>query len=83
MPNASYRPQTNATEGGRLKSTRAERKRRTVGLQISISSLANGREDYEARLVLVRPDQYVAWVGDAEPVDVDGIICKAAGLDVE
>src|SRR6185437_5284950 len=28
-------------------------------------SLAGGRERYGARLILVRPDQFVAWAGDA------------------
>lgn len=52
-----------------------------VPLKIIRDSLAGGREDYEARLVLVRPDQYVAWVSDEEPVDADGVVRRAAGLD--
>ena len=48
---------------------------------VGIPKLGYGRQDYEARFVLVRPDQYVAWVGDAEPADAAAIICRAAGLD--
>jgi 2-polyprenyl-6-methoxyphenol hydroxylase-like FAD-dependent oxidoreductase len=39
----------------------------------------DGREAYEARLILVRPDQYVAWTGDRMPHDVRGVLAKAIG----
>ena len=38
-----------------------------------------GREAYEHRLVLVRPDQYVAWTGDAPPADLPALLAKVAG----
>ena len=38
-----------------------------------------GREAYGARLILVRPDQYVAWTGDAAPADVGAIVRRVAG----
>lgn len=44
-------------------------------------SLDGGRKRYEARLVLVRPDQYVAWSGDALDGDATVILKRAAGLD--
>ena len=50
-------------------------------LRVIRDTFAGGRQDYEARLVLVRPDQYVAWVGAGEPADAEGIIRRAAGLD--
>jgi hypothetical protein len=37
------------------------------------------REAYEARLVLVRPDQFVAWAGDDAPAEVLGIVRTATG----
>ena len=37
------------------------------------------REFYEAALVLVRPDQFVAWDSDGDVTDADGIIRRAVG----
>jgi hypothetical protein len=34
---------------------------------------------YGARLVLVRPDQYVAWAGDAPPPDADALLRRVVG----
>ncbi len=34
---------------------------------------------YEAQLVLIRPDQYVAWAGDAAPADPAGVLARAIG----
>jgi hypothetical protein len=52
---------------------------RHIPLKIISDSQADGREDYAARLVLVRPDQYVAWTGDRAPGDADAIMRKVAG----
>ena len=52
-----------------------------VPLKVVRDTRAGGREDFEAALVLVRPDQYVAWAGEAAPVDVAGALRKVAGLD--
>lgn len=38
-----------------------------------------GREAYETRLVLVRPDQFVAWAGDRAPGDVDAVLARVTG----
>jgi hypothetical protein len=53
---------------------------RQVPLKIIGDTMAGGREAYQARLVLVRPDQYVAWTADAAPADADAVIRRAVGL---
>jgi hypothetical protein len=53
---------------------------RGIPLKAVRDTFADGREDYEARLVLVRPDQYVVWAGDTAPADADAIVRKVAGL---
>jgi 2-polyprenyl-6-methoxyphenol hydroxylase-like FAD-dependent oxidoreductase len=52
---------------------------RRIPLKVIRDTCADGREDYQARLVLVRPDQYVAWTGDTAPDDADGVMRKVAG----
>ncbi len=49
-------------------------------LKITRDTRAGGREDYEAALMLVRPDQYVAWAGDRAP-DAEAILRRALGRD--
>jgi 2-polyprenyl-6-methoxyphenol hydroxylase-like FAD-dependent oxidoreductase len=42
-----------------------------VPLKVIRDSAADGREKYASRLILVRPDQFVAWAGvDAEPSNI-------------
>jgi 4-hydroxyisophthalate hydroxylase len=38
-----------------------------------------GREAYEKKLILVRPDQYVSWAGDAAPDDVGALFGTVTG----
>jgi 2-polyprenyl-6-methoxyphenol hydroxylase-like FAD-dependent oxidoreductase len=52
---------------------------RGIPLKIVRDTFAGGREAYEARLVLIRPDQYVVWTGDKAPADADAIMQKVAG----
>jgi 2-polyprenyl-6-methoxyphenol hydroxylase-like FAD-dependent oxidoreductase len=44
-------------------------------------SYTGGREAYGCRLILVRPDQFIAWTGDAGPVDANAPLRKVAGRD--
>jgi len=39
-----------------------------------------GREAYGSKLILVRPDQYVAWAGDGAAVDAGPLLRRAAGI---
>jgi 4-hydroxyisophthalate hydroxylase len=37
------------------------------------------RTQYEARMILVRPDQYVVWTGDNAPADAEGLMARVVG----
>ena len=50
-----------------------------VPLRVVRDTFDGGREDYGGRLVLVRPDQHIAWVGDAAPTDAGAVLGKAVG----
>jgi 2-polyprenyl-6-methoxyphenol hydroxylase-like FAD-dependent oxidoreductase len=51
-----------------------------VPLKVVQDNYEGGREAYESRMVLVRPDQYVVWTGDGPPKDAAAILRKAAGI---
>ena len=53
-------------------------KARNVPLSVVRDSADGGRQAYEARLVLVRPDQFIAWCGD-EAGNADAVLAKAVG----
>ena len=48
-------------------------------LKIVTDSRDGGRERYGAALVLVRPDQFVAWTADAAPANVPALLRKVVG----
>ncbi len=50
-----------------------------VPLKIVCDSFADGRTAYEAKLILVRPDRYVAWTAASAPAEAAAVIGKAAG----
>jgi 4-hydroxyisophthalate hydroxylase len=50
-----------------------------IPLKIVRDSRAGGRERYEAALVLVRPDQFVAWASEASSVDATEILARSIG----
>lgn len=50
-----------------------------VPLKLVRDSYADGREQYGAKLILVRPDQYVVWAGEAAPDDAQSILSRVTG----
>jgi 2-polyprenyl-6-methoxyphenol hydroxylase-like FAD-dependent oxidoreductase len=50
-----------------------------VPLEVVRDTLADGREQYGAHLVLVRPDQYVVWAADGPPEDPFRLLSKVTG----
>jgi hypothetical protein len=56
----------------------AAARKHQVPLKIVCDSGAIARENYGASLILVRPDQHVAWVGDTA-LDAEAIMQKVIG----
>ena len=54
--------------------------RRGVPLDVVTISNAEVRKLYDADLVLIRPDQHIAWRGDAAPADAQAILNRATGF---
>jgi len=54
-------------------------KARGVPLKVIRDSYRDGRTAYEARLMLVRPDRYVAWLSEVAPARTDAVITRAVG----
>jgi 4-hydroxyisophthalate hydroxylase len=52
-----------------------------LGLPLTVlrDTCTGGRENYGARLILIRPDQFVAWAGDLIPPDPSEILGKVLG----
>jgi 4-hydroxyisophthalate hydroxylase len=50
-----------------------------VPLTIVRDTYADKRTDYEAKIMLVRPDRYVAWAGDTAPGDAAAVMRKVIG----
>ncbi len=50
-----------------------------VPLKVVRDSVAGGRENYEAQMILVRPDQFVAFAGDTAPADPDALMRRVSG----
>jgi 2-polyprenyl-6-methoxyphenol hydroxylase-like FAD-dependent oxidoreductase len=50
-----------------------------IPLKVICDTFAGGREAYECRLILVRPDQYVAWTGDKAADDVELLMRTVSG----
>jgi 2-polyprenyl-6-methoxyphenol hydroxylase-like FAD-dependent oxidoreductase len=63
-------------EAERLAAAAANHK---VPLKVLAPANARLRQRYEARFVLIRPDQHVAWRGDQIPSDCDALIAHVTG----
>ena len=50
-----------------------------VPLRVVKDSRRGGREAYQCSCLLVRPDQFVAWAGEAGPQDTEAILRRAVG----
>ncbi len=50
-----------------------------IPLEIVRDTQADGREQYGHRLVLVRPDQFVAWTGNSAPSDATAVLDRVVG----
>jgi len=50
-----------------------------VPLKIVRDSYQDGRTAYETKLILVRPDRYIAWTSDRAPDDAAAVVAKAVG----
>jgi len=66
-------------QDGDVKAIEAAAAARKVPLKIVRDSFADGRKAYEARLVLVRPDQFVAFAGDRLDVNAEQLLARAVG----
>ena len=50
-----------------------------VPLKVIRDAYDGGREAYESRLVLIRPDHFVSWTGDAQPSDAKSVLARSIG----
>lgn len=56
-----------------------------LGLPLTVvrDAVAGARERYEARMILVRPDQFVTWAGESPPDGEAALLRRAVGQFVE
>jgi 2-polyprenyl-6-methoxyphenol hydroxylase-like FAD-dependent oxidoreductase len=52
---------------------------RKITLKVVRDAQAGEPTEYGRKLILVRPDQFIAWTADQPPADVDALMRKAAG----
>jgi hypothetical protein len=50
-----------------------------IPLKVIHDSRSGGRENYEASLILVRPDQFVTWTSEGDRLGPTEILTKAVG----
>jgi hypothetical protein len=52
-----------------------------VPLKVVEDTYAEGRKEYGSHMILVRPDQFIAWTSDTGPEDAEALMRKVAGRD--
>jgi 2-polyprenyl-6-methoxyphenol hydroxylase-like FAD-dependent oxidoreductase len=57
----------------------ADAKKAGIPLTIVRDTFSDDRKEFDARLVLVRPDQFVVWAADGAPPDVTALLTKVTG----
>jgi len=62
-----------------LKAFGAAAKRLGVPLKVIRDSCDGGREQYQARLILIRPDQFIAWASSESGIDGAEVLRQAVG----
>ncbi len=67
------------TDDGAVRVLDEAARQRKVPLKVIRDTHGGGREQYESRLVLVRPDQNVVWAGDTAPEDPTALIACISG----
>jgi hypothetical protein len=50
-----------------------------AGMTVVRDTCSGGRAAYGTRLILVRPDQYVAWTGDRAPINPGALLRAVTG----
>jgi 2-polyprenyl-6-methoxyphenol hydroxylase-like FAD-dependent oxidoreductase len=68
-------------EPGGVQAFRQAAQSLAMPLKVIADNFRDGREDYGARMILVRPDQFIAWTGDRAPPDALALLRKASGRD--
>jgi 4-hydroxyisophthalate hydroxylase len=68
-------------DGAILDAFRKEAERLRLPLKIVRDNRGDGRERYDSALVLVRPDQFVAWASDDARVDAAEILRRVVGTE--
>ncbi len=65
-----------AADAARIEAAAQARK---VPLKVVQDTQAGEPAEYGRKLILVRPDQFIAWTADEAPEDVDALMRKVAG----
>ena len=53
---------------------------RDIPITVIRDTYEDDRQKYEAKLILLRPDNYVVWKGDEVPGNLDALMNKFVGL---